>query len=289
MYEGGGPDGPLLHGGGDDRHPRAVVVCGPAEPGEENHDAAPGKRPEPGIGNPPLKLVLRQADGAAEHHGQHPAQPRQRPRPNQQSRREGRGLHGEGSGDHPQQPGDAIGLQSPDEGGEEGGVVEGIHADHGDGEHRRRQRRAEKGGEEGRHARGGGNAQVPLVKAEEPPHPIAQSAPHLKSRPLPPGGAAAEVGNHRAQKDGRDQQQGDAAPQAHLIEDVVGALALGAQELVKPHNGKARQGQKIQQPGKFPPELRHSFHGHVEGRAHQTAGGPRRRGQQQPLPQGPGV
>ena len=236
-----------------------------------------------------MELVLRQADGPAEHHGQQTAQGRQDSRPDQQARRRLGSRHSEGGGGHTQRPGDAIGLQGPDKGGEKGGVVEGVHADHGDGEHRRRQGRSEEGGEKGRHARGGGNAQVPLVKAEEPPHPIAQGAPHLKGRPLPPGGAAAEVGQHRPQEDGGDQQERDAAPLVDLVKDVVGALALGAQQLVKPHNGKARQGQAVQQPGILPPELRHGFHGHVERRAHQAAGDPRRRGQQQPLSKGPGV
>ena len=220
---------------------------------------------------------------------EHAAQPRQHRRPDQQPRRQGRDLHREAGGGHAEEAGHAVGLQGPDEGGEKGGVVEGVHADHGDGEDGRGQGRAEEGGEKGRHARGGGDAQVPLVKAEEPPHPIAQGAPHLEGRPLPPGGAAAEMGQHRPQEDGGDQEDGDAASLVNLIEDVVGPLALGAQELVEPHDGEARQGQEVQQPGMLPPELRDELHRHVKRRAHQAAGEPRRRGQQQPLPQSPGI
>ena len=97
------------------------------------------------------------------------------------------------------------------------------------------------------------------------------------------------MGQHRPQEDGGDQQDGDLSSGVDLVEDVVGALALGAQQLVEPHDGQARQGQAVEQPGELPPELRHILHRRVERRAHQAAGDPRRRGQQQPLSQGPAV
>ena len=113
-------------------------------------------------------------------------------------------------------------------------MIKGVHADHGDGEHRRRQGRAEQGGEKGRHARGGGDPEVPLVKAEEAARPVAQGPAHLEGRPLPSCGAAAEMGQHRPQEDGGNQQKGDGSPGVNLVENVIGALALRAQQLIEP-------------------------------------------------------
>ena len=121
-------------------------------------------------------------------------------------------------------------------------MIEGVHADHGDGEDHRRQGGAEEGGEESGHARGGSDAEVRLVQAAEAAHLEAQGAAHLEGRALPTGGAAAEVGEDGAQEDGGQEEEGNMAPLVDLVEDGVGALALGPEELVEAHDHQARQG-----------------------------------------------
>ena len=122
-------------------------------------------------------------------------------------------------------------------------MVHDADADDHHGEYRGRQGRTEQGGEKGRHARHGGGAQVPVIQMEQPSRLVADGTAHLQRGALPSGGAAAQVGQHRAQEDGGQQKDGQALAQVHGVNDVVGALSLGFCQLVKGHDHQARQRQ----------------------------------------------
>ena len=85
---------------------------------------------------------------------------------------------------------------------------------------------------------------------------VADGAAHLEGGTLPSGGAAAQMGQDRAQKDGRQQPDGQALAQMDLIDDVIGSLALGLRQLVKAHNDQPRRRQAPQQPRVLRPQDR---------------------------------
>ena len=64
------------------------------------------------------------------------------------------------------------------------------------------------------------------------------------------------MGQDRAQKDGRQQPDGQALAQMDLIDDVIGSLALGLRQLVKAHNDQPRRRQAPQQPRVLRPQDR---------------------------------
>ena len=97
------------------------------------------------------------------------------------------------------------------------------------------------------------------------------------------------MGEDGAQEDGGQEEEGDVAPLVDLVEDGVGALALGPEELVEPHDHQARQGQAIEQPGPGGPELRHGLHGDVEEGPQGAAGDAGDAGQEEPLGHGAAI
>ena len=112
---------------------------------------------------------------------------------------------------------------------------------------------------------------------------VADGAAHLQRGALPSGGAAAKVGQHGAQENGGQQENGKALAQMHRVDDVVGALALGFGELVEAHDQKTRQGQTPQKPRVGSPQLRGFFHTDVERGAHGAARRARHRRHRHPL------
>ena len=56
-------------------------------------------------------------------------------------------------------------------------------------------------------------------------HVPANAAAHLQGCTLAAGRTAAQVGEHRAQKDGGHQQQADRLAALHGADDIVGAHA----------------------------------------------------------------
>ena len=106
---------------------------------------------------------------------------------------------------------------------------------------------------------------------EQPPQVIADGASHLKGRALPPSGAAAQVGQYRSHKDGRQQQNRQSLTQADYVDDVVGSLPLGTGELVKGHNGNTCQRQTPQEPGKASPQQLRLMDADVERRSYSAA------------------
>ena len=89
--------------------------------------------------------------------------------------------------------------------------------------------RAEK---KGGHAADGGGAAVVILEMEQGAHVPADAAAHLQRCALAPGGAAAQVGEHGAEEDGRDQQDAYRLAALHRADDVVGAHALALRCLI---------------------------------------------------------
>lgn len=84
---------------------------------------------------------------------------------------------------------------------------------------------------------------------------VADAAAHLQGRALPAGGAAAQVGEHRAKEDGGHQQRADGLAALHGPDDIVGANALALGSFIKGYDGKARRGQQPEQPAVGTPQL----------------------------------
>ena len=76
----------------------------------------------------------------------------------------------------------------------------------------------------------------------------ADAAAHLQGSALAAGRAAAQVGEHRAQKDGGHQQDADRLAALHGAENVVGAHALALGHLIKGGDEQTRHRQQKQQP-----------------------------------------
>ena len=168
-------------------------------------------------------------------------------------------------------------------------MVDHADADDHDGKHRGRQGRAEQGGEERRHARQGGYPEVPVIHLEMPPKELTDGAAHLQGRALPSGAAAAQVGQDGAEKDGRQQQNGQEFALVHRINDIVGAQAVGFRQLIETHDHQARQGQQIQHPGVCAPESCHLMDAEVEQCADEAADAADHSGHRRPLDKGPPV
>ena len=118
---------------------------------------------------------------------------------------------------------------------------------------------------------------------------LADRAADLQRGPLPSGRAAAEMGQHRAQKDGGRQQDGQRTVPIHRVKHVIGPQTPGFCQLIKAHNGKARRRQAPQKPGPFRPQLRRNVDRCVKGRAHHTAENPYQQRNRQPLPHRRGI
>ena len=77
----------------------------------------------------------------------------------------------------------------------------------------------------------------------------ADAAAHLQRSALAAGRAAAQVGEHRAQKDSGHQQNADRLAALHSADNVVGAHALALCYFIKGGDEQTRHRQKEQQPG----------------------------------------
>lgn len=91
------------------------------------------------------------------------------------------------------------------------------------------------------------------------------------------------MGEHGAQENGGQQENGKALAQMHRVDDIIGALALRFGELVESHDQKARQGQAPQKPRVGSPQLRGFFHTDVERGTHGAARRAGHRRHRQPL------
>ena len=149
------------------------------------------------------------------------------------------------------------------------------------------QGRTEPGQERG-HAADRGRVAVMVREMEQLCNIVADAAAHLQGRALPAGGAAAQVGEHRAQKDGRHQQLADALTTVDGPDDIVGANALALGSFIKGYDGKARRGQQPEQPAVGTPQLGDGLYRQMERGADAAAQQADGQGQHQPAQQHPG-
>lgn len=126
---------------------------------------------------------------------------------------------------------------------------------------------------------------VVVGEAEELCDVVADAAAHLQSRALASGRAAAEVGEHRAEEDGRHQQRADALTAVDGADDVVRPHPFAARHLIKCHDGKTCHRQQPEQPDVLGPPFGDMLHGQVERCADGTADEAGGDGQQQPAGQ----
>ena len=183
---------------------------------------------------------------------------------------------------------DAVGQQGRTEPGHERHREAQAHILHHHGEEGSRQRGAEQGGEERGHAADRGRAAVMVREMEQLCNIVADAAAHLQGRALSAGGAAAQVGEHRAKEDGGHQQRADGLAALHGPDDIVGANALALGSLIKGYDGKARRGQQPEQPAVGTPQLGDGLYRQMERGADAAAQQADGQGQHQPAQQHPG-
>ena len=118
---------------------------------------------------------------------------------------------------------------------------------------------------------------------------IPQLFPHaaadLQRRALASGTAAAQVGQHRGNKDDRHQQHRHILAKVHRFNDSVGILALYLGHAVQPHNNKPQHRQQVQDPRMRCPHLGGIVDTNVEQRSNHPADPSDQRPHRQPLGQ----
>lgn len=285
-----GQRGSLLHGIGNDGHSGPVVPPDTEQIRERYHGCTARKSPEPGIrdpfGDPVFQGVKRPAEQPG-HGGTGNAQQGGLKRGFQRQVRDGI-EHKIGRGD-PEEQGYAVSNEGRSECGHKGRSERQPHVLHHHGEEGGGQRGAEQSGKERCHPADGGGAADVIAQMQQFSHVPADAAAHLQGCTLTAGRTAAQVGEHRAQKDGGHQQRADRLAALHGADDVVGAHAFALCDLVECHDGKACQRQAEQQPALRGPQLGDVLHAQVERCADYAADQTRGHGQQQPLqghPQG---
>ena len=207
----------------------------------------------------------------AEQDGHQRTQHTQRRHPDEHPYRLIRHRHGEAGRLHPQTDGHAVGHQRRQQAGIQRHVVDHADADDHDGKHRGRQGRSEQGGEERRHTRQRSHPEIPVIQPEGAAHTLTDGAAHLKGCALPSRAAAAQVGQNRTEKDGRQQQDRQPLSFMDRVDDIVGTQAVRLRQLVKAHDHKARQRQEIQHPGVRSSESRYLMDAEVEHGPDQSA------------------
>ena len=115
----------------------------------------------------------------------------------------------------------------------------------------------------------------------------ADAAAHLQRSALAAGRAAAQVGEHRTQKDSGHQQNADRLAALHSAENVVGAHALALCYLIKGSDEQTRHRQKEQQPGLRGAQLGGVLDSKVEQGAQKSTEQPHGNRQKEPLQRHP--
>ena len=261
----------LLHGSGDDAHARAVIAPHAEEIGKADDQHAARKDPHPRVWEKLWHGVLHEVEGVAEQAGNgsagHTQQDDQQGSPDIQLRRS----EGKVGGSDAKNQRAAVGDEGGGKGGDKGRSKGQAHILHHHGKAGRRQRGAEQGGEERSHAADGGGAAVVVLEPQQGAKVPADAAAHLQRSALAAGRAAAQVGEHRAQKDGGHQQNADRLAALHGAENVVGAHALALCYLIKDIDEQTRHRQKEQQPGLRGAQLGGVLNGKVEQGAQKSA------------------
>ena len=115
----------------------------------------------------------------------------------------------------------------------------------------------------------------------------ADAAAHLQRSALAAGRAAAQVGEHRTQKDSGHQQNADRLAALHGADNVVGAHALALCYLIKGGDEQTCHRQKEQQPGLRGAQLSGVLDGKVEQGAQKSTEQTHGNGQKEPLQRHP--
>ena len=146
-------------------------------------------------------------------------------------------------------------------------------------------RGAEQSGKERRHAALHGHAALVLIQVQHAAGPPADGAAHLQSSALAPGTAAAQVGEHRADKHDRQQPEPDGLAILDAVDHIIGRNALQLCRFIKCHNHKADDRQQKQDGGVFGPQFGYMLHSQIKRRTNDTAGHAGNHGQCQPFQQ----
>ena len=254
----------LLHGSNDDAHARAVVPPHAEEIGKADDQHAARKDPHPRVREKfwygVLHEVERVAEQARDGSAGHAQQDDQQGGADIQLRR-GEGKVG---GRDAKSQRAAVGDEGRGKGRDKGRGEGQPYILHHHGKAGCRQRGAEQGGEECSHAADGGGAAVVVLEPQQGAKVPADAAAHLQSSALAAGRAAAQMGEHRAQKDGGHQQNADRFAALHSAEDVVGAHTLALGHLIKGSDEQTCHRQKEQQPGLRGAQLGGVLDGKVE-------------------------
>lgn len=107
-------------------------------------------------------------------------------------------------------------------------------------------------GEKCRHTRQRSHPEIPVIQPEGAAHTLTDGAAHLKGCTLPSRAAAAQVGQDRTEKDGRQQQDRQPFSLMDRVDDIVGTQAVRLRQLVKAHDHKAANGRRYSTQGCVP-------------------------------------
>ena len=165
----------------------------------------------------------------------------------------------------------AVGDQRRDDARHERGIIEHAHADDLQREHRRRQRRAEQGGEHRAHAAERREAHVLFIQMEQLPDLAAETAADLQRRALASRAAAEEVRDHGRKIDARHEQQRHVVAEVDRVDDRVRVLVLHPTEPVKRRDHETADRQQPQHPRIQAAQLRRPLHARVKQRADRPA------------------
>ena len=239
----------LLHGSGDDAHARAVIPPHAEEIGKADDQHAARKDPHPRVREKLWHSVLHEVEGVAEQAGNGSAGHTQHDDQQGGADIQLRCSEGKVGGCDAKGQRAAVGEEGRGKGRDKGSGKGQAHILHHHGKAGRRQRGAEQGREERSHAADGGGAAVVVFQPQQGAKVPADAAAHLQGSAFAAGRAAAQVGEHRTQKDGGHQQNADRLAALHSADNVVGAHTLALGHLIKGIDEQTRHRQKEQQPG----------------------------------------
>ena len=120
---------------------------------------------------------------------------------------------------------------------------------------------------------------------QQPPRGVADAPADLQRRALSACAAAAQMGQHRGDKDHRHQQHRHVFAKMHGLDDGVGVLALHFGEAVQPRNEQSQHRQQVQDPRVRVPRKGSIVHADVEQRPDHAADAADKAAHRHPLDQ----
>ena len=233
-----------LNGIHNDIHAGTVIAAHTHQVGQRHHSRTACSSPHPRIRQQFGDLMLKKVQHLAENHRHHRAAHGQHGgahhRPGIQRRR----FHHKPCGRNAGLQRDAVCNKRRQKARHEGHGQHQAHIHHHHRKQGRGQRCTEQRRKKCRHAAHGSRAAVMIVEVQHPADIPADAAAHLQRCALAAGRAAAQMGEHSAQKDGRDQPRRHRAAVLHGPQHIVGALADTARRLIQSRDGDARRRQK---------------------------------------------